>query len=771
MRSSDKRSSSPQPGQPLGTGPAWAFASYLLVTLVLAFPTVRNIAGSLPSDLGDPALNTWILWFNTTGLPFTEHWWNPPIFHPAANVLAYSEHLFGISILSTPVYWLTGNPVVAYNITFLLTFPLSGLAAYLLCFELTQRRDASWLAGLAFAFAPYRMDHLAHVQVLASYWMPLGLFALHRYYRGRGLRWLALFGVCTLMNGLTNGYFLLFYPPLILLWVLWFTPNERWWRQVGSVAAVGTLAVLLLAPSLLTYLRVHEEIGLFRSPGEIRDFSADVSGLLSAPPSSAVWTFTDAVHRAEGQLFPGLTVVVLIAVALSRVKWRPLGPEPGALRVVRYSVGFASVVFAGVVVVRALIGPWQLVLPGLRIGVYDVDKLLAQAMLFWFVSALLSPVGVRAYRRHSPFAFYCLGAFLLFILALGPEPHFFGRPFMAHSAYTALAWLPGFDRLRVPARFWMLAAICVSVLAGLSFARLVPSTSRRRRAILAALALGILIDGWAVWPTATIPPGSAMLDRVDGGVLELPLGNLNHDTASMLRAIDHRQPLVNGFSGYYPPHYPPLEFGLDHQRSEMLDIVAGLGIRFVRIDRALDPDATSERFVSGYPGARRVAEGDQEVLFELPARPEFAALEAYGDAIEIAAVDSDTNHHLVEQMIDGSLVSRWEGGLQVPGQTVQINLGHAQPIGAVVTMLGPHRRDFPRALTIEVSVDGAEWVEVRSGPTDVLAVVGALERPREVPIVYPIGGRVARYIRLRLTSRDPSYYWSIAELSVLAPAS
>ena len=209
MRSSDRRSRSSQPTQPLGTGPAWAFVSYLLVTLVLAFPTVRDIAGSLPSDLGDPALNAWILWYNTTALPFTDQWWNPPIFYPAGNILAYSEHLFGISLISTPFYWLTGNAVVAYNITFLLTFPLSGLTAYVLCFELTQRRDASWIAGLAFAFAPYRMDHLPHVQVLASYWMPLGLFFLHRYYRVRGLRWLALFGVCTLMNGLTNGYYVL----------------------------------------------------------------------------------------------------------------------------------------------------------------------------------------------------------------------------------------------------------------------------------------------------------------------------------------------------------------------------------------------------------------------------------------------------------------------------------------------------------------------------------------------------------------------------------
>ena len=316
----------------------------------------------------------------------------------------------------------------------------------------------------------------------------------------------------------------------------------------------------------------------------------------------------------------------------------------------------------------------------------------------------------------------------------------------------------------------MLAAICVSVLAGLSFARLVPSTSRRRRSILAVLAVGVLVDGWIVWPTATVPPRSAVLDRVDAGLLELPLGNLNHDTAAMLRAIDHRQPLVNGASGYQPSHYWALQHGLDSYREEMLDVVAGLGIRFVRIDRTLDTEGGYERFVSGYPEARLIAEGDQEVLFELSRQPALPTPETHGDPITIASVDSDTNRHLVEQMLDGSLGSRWEGGAQVPDQTVQIDLGRSRPIGAVVTMLGPHRRDFPRALTIDVSRDGTEWVEAWSGPTDLLAVMGALQRPREVPMVFPIEGRVARYIRLRSTGSDPIYDWSIAELSVLAPA-
>ena len=47
-----------------------------------------QLGTALPSDLGDPALNSWILWWNTQALPFTERWWSPPMFYPVKDALA-----------------------------------------------------------------------------------------------------------------------------------------------------------------------------------------------------------------------------------------------------------------------------------------------------------------------------------------------------------------------------------------------------------------------------------------------------------------------------------------------------------------------------------------------------------------------------------------------------------------------------------------------------------------------------------------------------------
>ena len=73
------------------------------------------------------------------------------------------------------------------------------MAAYLLSFELTGRRDEAWVGGLVYGFAPYRADQLAHLQVLSSYWLPIILLALHVYLRDRRTRWLILFGAAYLL--------------------------------------------------------------------------------------------------------------------------------------------------------------------------------------------------------------------------------------------------------------------------------------------------------------------------------------------------------------------------------------------------------------------------------------------------------------------------------------------------------------------------------------------------------------------------------------------
>ena len=113
------------------------FALYLLFAIALTYPLVVRLGTAVPNDLGDPLLNVWILWWNAQAVPFSDAWWNPPIFYPMRGALALSENLAGIGLFTTPLFLLGGTPALAYNVALLLSYALSGFFAYLLVQRLT----------------------------------------------------------------------------------------------------------------------------------------------------------------------------------------------------------------------------------------------------------------------------------------------------------------------------------------------------------------------------------------------------------------------------------------------------------------------------------------------------------------------------------------------------------------------------------------------------------------------------------------------------------
>src|SRR6185436_17726752 len=98
------------------------------ITALLFRNLLLVITTDLFSDLGDPLLNCAVLEWNATHLPLTTGWWNFPSFAPLSGVTAFTEHLLGAYPIASPVIWITGNPVLAYNVVLLLCFPLNGVA-------------------------------------------------------------------------------------------------------------------------------------------------------------------------------------------------------------------------------------------------------------------------------------------------------------------------------------------------------------------------------------------------------------------------------------------------------------------------------------------------------------------------------------------------------------------------------------------------------------------------------------------------------------------
>src|SRR4029453_13167466 len=160
------------------------------------------------------------------------------IYYPHPLALAYSEHLLPQALAIWPVQAIANNPLLSYNVAFLATFVLSGLGMYLLVREITNSRAAAFVAGVAYAFGPYRVTSMPHLQVLSSQWMPFALYGFRRFFDSiRTWRpasagpqgppkvgphiWLAVGAAAWLLQNLSCGYYLLFFSPVLLAYLAW----------------------------------------------------------------------------------------------------------------------------------------------------------------------------------------------------------------------------------------------------------------------------------------------------------------------------------------------------------------------------------------------------------------------------------------------------------------------------------------------------------------------------------------------------------------------
>jgi len=376
-------------------------ATIALVALTCAYtwPLVLNARSSIPDNSNDPLLVTWMLWWSTKAVPLTTSWWNAPAFFPATGVFAFSEHMLGLAPVSVPVIAATGSPLLAYNAAFLLSYVASGLSAYFLAYVLCRRPSAAFVAAVAYAFAPYRLSHVAHLQMLSSYWMPVALAALHRYVDTTRTHWAALFAVAWLMQALSSGYYFFFLSVLVVLWFAWFATGRLTSRHLAVVTVCWAAAAMLMLPLLLGYRHIHQQYGMKRSFVEMVNYSADVAGLLSSSRASLVWGRVHLVDKFESETFPGLTIPLVLA--------------------------------AGAIAARRRRG--------------------AQADGGPFTS------------QRSAIVFYSAAAVLMWLFALGPAPTLNGRSLGIPGPYAALMHVPGFDEVRVTARLWMLSVLCLSI--------------------------------------------------------------------------------------------------------------------------------------------------------------------------------------------------------------------------------------------------------------------------------------------------------------------
>jgi hypothetical protein len=661
----------------LAPSTAWrASAWYLVVTLAMTWPLAAGLARDIPWDLGDSLLNCWILGWNSErvldalrgDVASLARFYDANIFHPQALTLAYSELLLTQTLQALPIYAATGNLILAYNVVFLLTFVLSGAGAFLLVRQFTGDWRAGFAAGLVYAFLPWRFGQMPHMQVLSSQWMPFALYGLARYFDAPSARALAVAGGALVANNLSNGYFLLFFAPVVPAYALWEMARRgkladlRTWT---SLAATAAGVAVFTVPFMLPYVWLRGATGERRSIDEVKWFSADVYAYVTAEYNLTLlgpWLRT--FPRAEGDLFPGFSPLLLSAVAVAWGLRRTLaatrgtGPlVPPATSLAGRARRLAMLVASGAAAIYTVV--LGIVIAGaggrFRLGPIDLRiNSVTTALRVLCVSAavaLACSARARAVVRKawvSPPFFFAVLTLIGWWLSLGPKPQAWGRELNAPGLYALLYhYVPGFDGLRVPARFAVLVMLGLSVLAGWGARDLLGPGGRRRRLAVGALGVFFLAESTAapiplnvtsaervLAPPARVYPASAAPAvyhfvktlPADSVLAELPFGDSSWELRYVYYSTVHWRPLVNGYSGGFPESYLRLRSYLDDPRrapNDAYDALQRSGATHVVLHTAAYREAELAE-VRGWlesRGLRPLADFGEDLVYQLRHEP------------------------------------------------------------------------------------------------------------------------------------------------------
>jgi len=189
------------------------------------------------------------------------------------------------------------------------------------------------------------------------------------------------------------------------------------------------------------------------------------------------------------------------------------------------------------------------------------------------------------------------GLWTLFFCALllGFGPQFFGYSYLFKH-------LPGLNFVRAPSRSAMLVIFAISGISGWALARVRErlSIGLKARLVSVGLFLVLFAEIWTM-PIPLVFPGKEVIEHqaaIDwlrnndlyGPLVELPLkkGSRDMEAAAMLRMLEHKHPLINGYASYSPVAYLQLKQALlNDQASIGSRYLSAYGCRYILVHKHL----------------------------------------------------------------------------------------------------------------------------------------------------------------------------------------
>ncbi len=410
------------------------FVLFFILSFWFTRAPITHLDNMAPQG-GDPLLVSWIWSWEMHQIPINPLTvFDTNTFAPFKNTLAFTENMFGSLLLAWPLFLIFKNIILVYNLVCHLTFAIGGLGMYLLAYYLTKNKFASFVAAFIYAFAPYKINHLEHIN-LSGMWLPYFLLYAQKIFTRFSWPNIFLFLIFTLLVFLNAMQYFLFLP-----FVFAFLAVAHW--QSGSLVLLRkywlkiAVIILILATLVTTftwpYFQTRQELGLERSINNIEGLSPDLIDYFVSPFFYHIFYPAFFPEWAVG---PGILIWLLL-IASSVFIFRARTPDRRLIAY--YAFGFLALLCSLGYYLQltrsetsGLLGPWAIFyhfLPGFNgiraVGRYSIFFLLAVSVIIAF--GLKEFFLIKQKNNHSKILIITFSLFILLFVEFSfttPKPY------------------------------------------------------------------------------------------------------------------------------------------------------------------------------------------------------------------------------------------------------------------------------------------------------------------------------------------------------------
>ena len=527
----------------------------LIVTWPLALHWKQTVGLGTEQEATVPLFNAWTLWWvaDRAGHGFA-HFWQAPIFFPSEGTFTFSEPQPLTGMLAFLASRWLPSPIAAYNGAILFCLWLNGVFGY----RLGRAFQIPWwpalLGGLLFISLPVTQKFLGVLPLIPLFGVLWALEGFIRFGREGSWRTAIWTGIGLLVLLFTS-------QQLALLFVLFMFPAgllalAQQHMSSGAVLKLGGVAmgVLLVAGWYAWYpITLHQSLDFTRSEHLVNLLSARFSDYLSKPISGSFpFPPREDLLSDTGGLFPGF---VLIAMA-----------------------GWGGI------------------------------------------------QGIKSSESYG-WTWYAIGSgTMAFLLSLGTHSVLDGGMTLGFLR----DWVPGFHELRSPFRFAIFVQIFLGLLGVLGIRHFyIHNTTSIHRIILGLIMVCGMAENLSVpQPLAHVPTSSPspwttwLSTHPERRILAhvpfpsgLHVSDYQIETTRMLAQTIHHKPLINGYSGFFPPGY--IQFQSDMAKnfpSPFLLCFLGneLKVDTLVIDRSWQEAHRDQ--MEAFPELSKIAYDDEDVV-------------------------------------------------------------------------------------------------------------------------------------------------------------